>query len=85
MRKLFTKPIAIPAATDPRAPTEVIIAGQVVVIHYDPRSCEFSARAKIGKWIFVYGANNRKHLIDELTGDIFRGGPKPRKYGRNAA
>jgi hypothetical protein len=84
MNKLPTKPHPI-AGSDFRAPVELVIAGQVVVIHYDPRSCEFSARAKIGKWIFVYSANNRKHLVDELTADIFRGGPRPRRYGRNAA
>lgn len=85
MRKLYTKPIPPPAPSDPRAPAEVVIAGQVVVIHYDPRTFEFSARARVGKWTYLYAANSREHLIKELSADIFRGGPKARRYGRKAA
>jgi hypothetical protein len=85
MRKLYTKPIPLPSPSDPRAPSEITIAGQVVVIRYDPRTCEFSARAKVGKWTYLYSANSREHLINELSGDIFRGGPRPRGYGRKAA
>lgn len=84
MRILPTKPHPI-AASDFRAPTEVVIAGQNIIVRFDPRSGEFYATAKIGKWFYAYSANSREGLINELSGDIFRGGPKARKYGRKAA
>lgn len=84
MRKLYTKPHPI-AASDFRAPVEVTIAGQVVIIYFDPSSGEFYARAKVGKWFYAYSANNRDRLIAELQADIFRGGPRARGYGRRAA
>lgn len=83
MRKLPTKPHPI-AASDFRAPSEVVIAGQNIVVRFDPRSGEFYATAKIGKWFYVYSANNRERVIAELQADIFRGGPRTRGYGRRA-
>lgn len=82
MRKLYTKPIPPPTPSDFRAPVEVVISGQVIVVRFDPHSGEFHARAKIGKWFYVYSANNRERLVAELHADIFHGGPRTRGYGR---
>lgn len=82
MRKLYTKPIPPPAPSDFCAPSEIVIAGETIIVRFDPGSGEFYARAKIGKWFYVYSANSRERLIAELQADIFRGGPKPRRYGR---
>lgn len=84
MKKLPTKPHPI-AASDFRAPTEIEIAGQKITVYFAPHSGEFYARAKIGKWFYVYSANNRERLVAELQADIFRGSPRTRGYGRRAA
>jgi hypothetical protein len=81
MRTLYTKPIPPPSPSDPRAPTELVIGDQTIIIHFNQRSHEFSARVRVGKWDYLYAANNKQHLVDELQADIFRGRPRGKWHG----